>query len=434
MVRFRKLVFLAGLMMVLSTALYGNDCSRSDRVGVKFKKNVATIEIDWGKTASDEVIMPACNIKDDMNVVVKVLGFNFVHFDLEVDVSTKTIVAYQVLNDLWKQLLTLPPESMFGAIRESLERKKKIRSYTKDKDKQRKMDDEIRSAEDFLARTGDWRELIRSENESLSKMMSEISADNPVWVGSAAIDKYLTEITKRINDLEAKRDKVWKGTIDVDTIDEAYKAHLLYDRYFETHNKLIEKIRSFVRSVTLSKEGKVFPVGKNKSGTLVNVAFEASAAKPGVVKEDEREIQYFVHSNLPLIFHVGMIVSVLEKLEFEKVEQFINEGMYGDYYQLVEEGNSDFDFSAFLSYEFHKSDDLRWGASVTFGTDLKDPGENLYFGLSGRFRKVLVTGGVAWNEVVRKDEKDKIPGIDLYRTITQERDAGWFIAFSFTLF
>ena len=408
MVRFCRLVFLAGLMMVLSTALYGSDNKVKNEVpGVK--------KLDWASTSSEKTIVWN-DIKEDMNVVVKVINFNFIYYDLDVDISTETIVAYQVLNDVWKQMLSLPSVALIAELR-GITKTREMKAY-------------------FLQILEEWREKLEVEQKALEEAVGSVPSTSTAFNSTQTIEDYLKRLEGNtlFDELEEIRYKAWEATLDFESVDEAYKAHLLYDRYLEFHQKLIKKIRAFAHAADLCINGKTFSVGKNKGGTLVNITLQAKAAKPGKRGKDEREIQYFVHSNLPLIFHVGMTVSVLEKLEFEKVEQFINEVMYGDYYQLVEEGNTDFDLSAFLSYEFYESDDLRWGASVTFGTDLKDPGENFYFGLSGRFRKVLITGGVAWNEVVRIDEKDKVPGIDLYRTITQERDAGWFIAFSFTLF
>ncbi len=289
----------------------------------------------------------------------------------------------------------------------------------------------------FLQLLEEWREKLEVEQKALEEAVGSVPSANTAFNNTQIIDDYLDRLAGHVlfNELEKLRYNAWEATLAFNNVDEAYKAHLLYDRYLEFHQKLIKKMRAFAHSVELCKNGKTFPVGKNKAGTLVNITMQAKAAKPDMRGGDKREIQYFVHSNFPLIFHVGLTASVLKKLEFEKVEQFIREGMYGDYYQLVEEGDSDFNFSAFLSYEFHRSDDLRWGVSLTIGTDYKDPSDNFYFGVSGRFRKALFTFGAAWNRVVRGENKiGDVAAINLYETIIQERDWGYFFAFSFTLF
>jgi len=116
MVRPWIFVFLVGQLLLVSSPLYGSDYTRNGRVDISIENNVATIVVDWRDRQSTGQVMPACNIKDDMNVVVLVKNFNFIHFDLEVDVSAKTIVAYQVLNDVWKQMLSLPSGALIAEL------------------------------------------------------------------------------------------------------------------------------------------------------------------------------------------------------------------------------------------------------------------------------------------------------------------------------
>jgi hypothetical protein len=77
-----------------------------------------------------------------------------------------------------------------------------------------------------------------------------------------------------------------------------------FETVFAKQEKLFEKIDAYRAAAELIANGKTYPVGKKKSGTIIAVALTPKDQNQGDAKPTTTT-EYFVHSKLPVVFHAG---------------------------------------------------------------------------------------------------------------------------------
>lgn len=219
-----------------------------------------------------------------------------------------------------------------------------------------------------------------------------------------------------------------------------------YDKFNPICEKLCEKIDLFVSRAIKTYDGDIVYVQKRKAGTFVTLKLVPVSILSGdKIEMHVAIVEYFVHSSYPLDFHVGLAWKKFKDLKFEKVQGLASQDMY----QLVKEGEGDFEGVGFLSYRFDSKKTKKPIIWLSLGTDFKKPGKSIYLGVSERFfKKLFISTGFVFTEVTEADQETKIEEkiIDkvvdvalpktrtLYAAIKNKNVVKWYFSISFGVF
>jgi hypothetical protein len=367
------------------------------------------IDVDWFALTQTGTF--ALRLKDrfnkDMAVSVRVRNFNFLHYTIEYNVEEETVESYVTLEKLFSQVFGLTDlVSRFA----------------------------VAPCSSFGECLTDWRFKIVLAGIALDKELAKYAG-----VGTGLSPEQVSEIQTFAKGLKSQRESVLNARAR--TLDHQPESQAEVS-WFETidakHDKLLAKIAAFQSSANLIENGQVKFIGKKKAGTIVTVNLipkdlqQASTGQPV-------SVEYFVHSSLPVRFHVGYAGSGLSDVDFATVRTLAGR----DLFSQVKNEDGTAEFSAFLTYELYSWTWIEkdFGLGLTLGTDFKDPGDRIYVGASLRLfeRFVLSAGGAS--AVVAEGENpvlDELGGLlqarELFTTITSTRDWQLFIGVSFGVF
>jgi hypothetical protein len=348
----------------------------------------------------------------DTSVVLHVKHFNFIAFGLEYAVQETVIEAYQALEKLWAQLLGLPFPKLTRAELDDA-RAAKLAA----------------PSDDFATHLRKWSAKLIKTAEDLEMSIARYRARGP-----AIPDTTLTEIEldqtgfrQARKELEDARSSTL-AKLDSATLEEQEQ----YKSIRATHVTLVEALDAFDAAATLTRVGQRRPLGAKKGGTHVLATLTPTGAS-GMRKE----IEYFVHSSFPVLFHAGYAFSGLDSSAFAKVRTIAG----NDLFSQIEAEDVSAGLTAFLSYELKSWGEGRNGVSLGLGTGIKDPGDTLFAVGSFRFkRRIFVSGGVGSNVVeegsdpVASEVAEKLGLRELFAAVTTRRQWRGFFAVSFSPF
>jgi hypothetical protein len=283
----------------------------------------------------------------------------------------------------------------------------------------------------FLDSLRGWRARIEESRESLERALRELPQSVAV-TDMAGVIHWRAWADSALAALERAARGTYLAIINDRSISETYYAQLLYESELARSLALGEQLRAFRTAATETEKGRLITLADQAAGTRVVVTLAVSAdlrdtAAVRYLSENPVApvvIEYFVSSDLPVVFHGGPVGSKIKDFKFAKVAMGDT-----DFYRQVSSSNGSIDAAAFLSYAIPEFWCVRrFLASV--GTNFHKPGETLYLGLTFRFtRRLLVTGGGVTALVSEGAQRD-MSEVDLFRTIREKREWGWFISLS----
>ena len=350
-------------------------------------------------TDQDGKLAEQPRIDSSNQVAVQVVGFNFLHYNLEYEIDERQIEAYSYLSGLWDQILGFDLTKQLG----------------------------VQGA------AADWWKSVRENRELLKKAVD-------AYKGSSAFTK--DELSKLKNarsvwlskatELDKLRSNAYEKASTVVELQQ-------FDIVDRDHQALIEAITTFANLSQKSLNGDRKPIGKRSAGTVVSVSAVVKPLPSTEVsgKLPASSFEYLVESTYPLIFHVGLTHTELEDAEFATVRSLDGR----DLFSQVSRGKGTDTLSAYLSYPLGKKqiENARWFA--TLGTDFTDIGDQIYLGVSSRVRdRWFITVGAAYGKVTKGENptEETAPDGDSSRTlfeiIEEDRDIAAFFSISVKLY
>ena len=406
----------AAIMMVGSAAVAhaAPKCVPAPFETVKTGSTVL-ITVDWeklkacadAKTPGDGRV--AVRIDEDTTVDVKAINFNFVAYTISYKVEETVVESYVALEKLWGQLLGLP---MFG----SLARGETVAA----------------ECTSFEACAGTWARLIALANikvDAARRQHAEFIVLNGVQ--RCEVEKNRTDLAVDKVAIENALKRV-REVHPPDTVPQVTVFETVYNR----HQALMDKLIAYDSAAVRVRDGQIHHLGKKKSGRIVAVEMTPKDATQAP-RMPVGDIEYFVHSRIPLVFHLGYAYAALDDVEFETVRSLSQ----ADLFSVVKENSSTNTMLALLSLGRTISTD-NFGVYASIGTDFAKPGERLYVGGSIQlFKRLFITFGkvsasreVGTNPVLER-VGDALEARELFSAIETHRDwkAG-FAAISFRAF
>lgn len=338
-------------------------------------------------------------------VQVKVTGFNFVNYGLELSVDETKIESYVYLNNLWGQLLgssTLDLITDFAT----------ARTATRDGEQSDPIVDW-------------WREIDLRSSE-LTVVAHKYSSQSFLGENELKhLNRKRAELVRHASTISSLKKKAR------DSVKSA-KAIVSYNKINKLNDILLGQISNFAQLVDKSTNGFSTSIKRKEAGTFVDVKIQATSIEGGV-KADHTSFGYLSESKLPLMFHGGLTYSQLRDTEFQTLRSITGQ----DLFTQVKDEDTSYSLAVYLSYPLSKASsgtDPRY--YISLGTDIDEVGENLYLGLTGRVRdKWLVSAGVAYGpQTVGENAMNDSPSSNVFELIKEEREAEFFISVSYQMF
>jgi len=411
-------------LMLFAAPAEAAKCSPSPFSATKTGKTVI-IDVNWEqlqkcrKDQADVDGQISLRIDEDSAVDVKVRHFNFVAFTTSFKVDETVVESYVTLEKLWAQLLGLP---IFPGATLKLGAGPIPAAPTA-----------CASYESCLA---NWALLIATTNISLDEFRQEHAKE--VALGATQVAKVATNV-ETLEGLRSGISTALKRLTD-NFPPEKLEHVTQFETVYSRQQALFDKISAYLSAAMRVANGGIHHIGKKKAGTVISVGItpkdHTSAAQTPV-----GDLQYFVHSRIPLTFHTGYAYSSLKSVEFEPIRSLSQADLFAE----VKSNENTSAMLALLSLgQSFKSD--MFGLHASIGTDFSDPGDRLYLGGSVQIlKRLFLTIGVvsATEEVgensVREELLDgagKVFGTrELFGAIKTHRD--WnqvFGAISFRVF
>jgi hypothetical protein len=340
-------------------------------------------------------------INGDDSVSVRVTQFNFLHYSLELTIEERTIESYVLLERLWSPIFKLAAPF------------------------------EAAGVPPFETAIVTWRRALAGSDSKLAEFMKtyagsvaltpaqcETIGQNQASLGSAPMES-LEGLRREALDLAET-----SGQLD------------LYERVLAQHNAVMARLAAFVAAADLVVNGKTFPIGKKKAGTVVSLTLAPVDARDARAAEP-LETSYFVRSTWPLMLHVGYAASRLKDLEFDRVRSTSG----SDLFLSTKDDQSRQSLATFMSYEFWRwgpTNDL--GLSATLGTSFQEPAANLFVGGGFRAHRFVLTLGTSGSGVKTAEGRvlDGVAGAagqrELYAAVTTKQRWATFAAVSIRVF
>lgn len=367
------------------------------------------LTLDWGQLPQGTKThqFKESRVDENVSVLVKVIRFNFVHYALQFAVEEQQVESYVALDKLWKQLVGFTGAAFAAS------------------------QGERTAFEDKLV---EWLSSIRETEEDLKAFLNDARYKTIGLTESQA-----NEMRDKAERMGAAKEDLLKLHFDALQLMNGGTLEDIgwYDKILPQHEALLARIDAFSQGAALSINGRTWVVGKKKAGTLVTATFTPKAVDGS--EQEPFRLEYFVHSKLPVLFHVGYAYSDFSQVEFEKIRALNGQ----DVFALVRGDKGTDAFTAFLSFEIWS---WRWknhsfGTLATLGTDLTSPGDKVYVGGSLRlFERFLISGGVSTRvdaegtDPFIEDLGDSVGARELFLVMSSKRDWTGFVAVTFNVF
>jgi hypothetical protein len=406
----RRFVFLTGVALSVmataaSAAQTAGKCETPPFEAVKTGPTVV-ITVDWEKLkACADASTPGegrvgVRVDEDTIVDVKAINFNFVAYTISYKVEETVVESYVALEKLWAQLLGLP---MFGGTNLAGGPAAAL----------------VTECANFDACAGVWARVIALTNikvDAARRQHSEFIVLNGVQ--RCEVERNRTDLANDKTVIE----NALKRVRDVHP-PESVQQVTVFETVYNRHQALLDKLTAYESAAVRVRDGEIHHLGKKKAGRIVAVEMT-----PKDVSQAARmpvgDAEYFVHSRIPLVFHVGYAYAALKDVEFETVRSLSQ----ADLFSVVKENTSTNTMLALLSLGRTISTD-NFGVYASIGTDFAKPGERLYVGGSIQlFKRLFITvGKVSASREVGKNPVlervgDALEARELFSAIETHRD------------
>lgn len=407
----------------------------------------------WKDAASCTYANESGKIDERMPVTVRVQNFNFLHYGIEFDIEEEVVAAYAELADFWSRFLnpqaflkqlalghdpsgTQPSCSLKGLLEKAT-----AGADPKDDVPFNREISQCLADLDFEATTVAWRKKLGEGVEHLAGKLAPYRSR----LG-------LTDTEKG----QIEKDRVGNG--QVLWLLERYRAASLLlaltnkqlDRYEKTrlgHDTVTGGFHRFNSRAKLVREGFAHRIKKKKPGTVVTVkmtpeGIEGAGGAAAAGADKQLAVDYFVQSKYPVLFHAGLSYSDVDEVQLEKVRTLAGSDLFSE----IRDGESEIDLTTFLSWQFWSGGERsQQGVLLSVGTDVDEPGQRAYLGLSYRRGRWFLTGGWVRAEVEDGDEvaaEGMMAGGAaappeagrLFETVRKGTEEGTFLAISFSVF
>lgn len=417
----RLVAAVAALLFVLpdhALALSTSKCDTAASVNARFIVRYERNRL-WHAVAPDQK-----KISDRDRVEVCIQHFNFLRYTLKFDISETRSESYGYLATLWASIASPDLAGILATGQEQpaedelLARLQAL--YRTALETDRAVADATRP---YLA-TG----LTDTEVDRLLLARGDESASPPMMTGVVA----------KLNRLRA-------ASSELEALILSPAAVSSFGAIFAERKEIYEKVTTFAAAASARAEVflalsaktigiEVKKIGKRQPGTRVTftiVAVDGSGSTTPV-----EDVSYFVQTNMPLVAHGGMAFSTLKDVSFDKVKRA---GTFGeaDFFQQRTDENNSRTLTAFLGWQFlglngDATDDgrkSRYGAALSLGTDVRQPGKRVFIGPSlFFFNRLVVTAGPVLGKEARGEDDTLEPNV--FRIVRERPTTKWFFSVS----
>lgn len=332
---------------------------------------VCTLTLDW--TAAEkkgsyrvEKLTKASNpVTSDTTLVIDIRRFNFLQWGLELQIAETEIASYLFLEKLWKQALSFGNLGIAG----------------------------LPAADPYYTALRAWKKAINDANKTLDDELKKYPnpglTEPQVAAICARVDPTITDITA----LRNAQNAVWNLVAEPD----AGQKFTIFETVEKTHDATVSRLQAFIDTARVIRDGMKKTIPQKKSGRIITATIKSRSIS-GAQEGKPVVVEYFVHSNLGLTYHVGLAYSQLGDVEFKQVRTLSG----SDLFAKVKDDKDTTELAAYLSMPLTRSGFVVYG---TLGTDFRDPGKRIYAGVSVPLpiRKAMITAGIASGTV---DEGD----------------------------
>lgn len=333
-------------------------------------------------------------IDGDDKVIVKIVGFNFLQYDISLDTSSKKLEIYETLLNIISPLETIT--NPFNKMqRETIQVNYRQGSNTSTK------------SNNF--QTFEWR--LYKASSALAKTVSSLNGAisiNPKQPGGQTFESYEKELQVYVEDLDKSHSDVEKEIDSVFNNSSTIQMPEYYSKFVakqKDYAAFKEAYANFEKLLEYVKNGKELEIKGTSDdpielADIVTVVVTPSPNEGHITPQDQsamletEKLEYLVE-NSNFVFSVGATLASFQDNKFEVVQALGGRDLFAQVRDSEGVGN----LSGFLSYPF----DRRWHGTV--GTDIEDPLDNLYLGVSYKFNKSwLFTVGGAWGRVAEGED------------------------------
>ena len=387
---------------------------------------VVTITVDWAKLVNcttteknkDLGARTGRRINEDNPVNIHVTNFNFINYTVSYKVEETVVETYVMLEKLWQQLLGIP---VFGTPNLS---PADMREHGQ------------AVCRGFQQCGANWAFKIATVQIALGQFLEEFAGQTHVTeTNKTTIEDHAAQLKTHQKDVREMLNVIVDNPANGP---KEFEEITRFETVFAKQEKLFEKIDAYVAAADMVANGKTYPVGKKKTGTIVAVSLtpkdqSQADGKPTTTSE------YFVHSKLPVVFHAGYSYSKLKDVEFETVRSLEQTDLFSEIRKNTETLNT---MVAFLSVGRSFLVDEKVGAFLSIGTDFSDPGDRLYVGASVQlYKRFFLTAGKL-NATITEGVNPVLERVgnaaesrELFTALNTRRDwSEWFYSISFRLF
>lgn len=408
------------------------------------------VKLDWYTQNTTSNGLASFTVNEETTMLVHVENFNFLHYELDSNITEVDVEAAGYLIDLYASVFALSePDNVIAALNNDLPLGVM----------------EVAPLNKFKI----WL-------DSLDMLRNEATDILNANKSSSAIDSkdkfkdYKTELECRITHANKNQESAFQALVEG-------KSNLSPETFKlirEKHGQVLDYVNTVLGRVNLSLKGKTIVVGKKQRATAVTVdllAIPLPSASPqniqpqpdkarcaqaktpvesvaGALDDNQAKeikepramrVEYLVQGQIPLLFHSGLTYSTLKDAEFETLQELSG----SEFQTRVVEGDDTIGLSLFASYPLSGklTGDNKW--FFTLGTDITDIGDTVYGGLSYSFRdNWLVSAGLAYGDTVETSTMSassmnmlsNSEQRDIVQIIEQDRDTEPFISISYKFF
>jgi len=345
-------------------------------------------------------------ITEGTSLTVRVTGANLLRYALKFETKEKVVDSYVDLEKLWRQVLTLVPDSV------------------------------LRADSGFVRAVKLWRAALVKHDSEVTAVVAGFRELTLTCGEREAIRAQAMEVSNRLSELEALRKDAADAVHEADDFG-------VYDSALAAHDATVNRLKAFETRGGAAADGFIRRVTFGDAGRVVTLTITMSDLAAGTDAGVAEAVEFFVHSTLPVTFHAGYSYSSLDAFEFERVRAAAGE----DLFSQINEGSTTSGLAAFLSYRLGEVTLPPFGSDVfvSLGTDFSDPGKRIFIGATTRMKKILLTGGIATESVRAVDVGDRVTDIvsgvggilgtrELFTRIRTTRQWQPFIAVTFAPF
>jgi hypothetical protein len=390
------------------------------RLELQFKDpGTCAVRIDDAFIATANQATPgsATRITEATTFRIRVRHVNLLRYALDFDTKETVIDTYVFLETLWKQVLGLGTRAAPSFARSAVS-----------------ASDEEKA---FVNAINAWRKALAEADDDLSTFLAKFPTLTLTDADEAAIKANLDVVKTTVTNLEKNRAAAENAIVRSENFP-------IYDATVVLHQGVIDRLNAFRNlaaqvAAGLDKRIKFGAAGRVVAVTVTATDINTKAEKAGT----SIGVEFFVHSTLPVTFHVGYTVRGLSEARFETVQSVIAAGTT-DLFTKVQDTSASSGFTAFMSYRVCKVATASRGCpQLTIGTDFKNVGDRLYGGVSWPLGRAFITVGAVNGETQEGQNKvtDIIGSVgqavnarELFTTIATKRKWGGFVGLSFAPF